>query len=175
MDMKDEPGVRSLAELSGLTEQTIENLRRLTGALRPIYLEDLGLVTALEMLSREAGQAMGLQVEFHKMGPERRLPAAVELAFYRIAQEALNNISRHAQASTASLTFSFLPGEVVLEVSDNGRGFEVPKSPAEFAPSGHFGLLGLYERAELIGASLKIQSTPGQGTHLTVGLPTPEG
>jgi len=174
MDMKDEPSARSLAELSGLTEQTIENLRRLTSALRPIYLEDLGLVTALEMLSREAGQAMRLQIEFHKDGLERRLPAAAELAIYRIAQEALNNVARHAQASAASLTFSFLPGEVVLEVSDNGKGFEVPKSPAEFAPSGHFGLLGLYERAELIGASLKIQSTPGEGTRLSVHLPTPE-
>ncbi len=174
MDMKDETSARSLAELSSLTEQTIENLRRLTGALRPIYLEDLGLVTALQVLAREASQAMDLQVEFHKVGPERRLPAPAELAIYRIAQEGLNNIARHAQASSASLTFSFLPGEVVLEVADNGKGFEVPKSPAEFAPSGHYGLLGLYERAELIGASLKIQSTPGEGTRLSVRLPTLE-
>jgi len=172
MDLTDESGARSLAELSTLTEQTIENLRRLTRALRPIYLEDLGLVTALEMLCREAGDAMGLQVGFRKDGAERRLNPTVELALYRIAQEALSNIARHAQASQASLHFRFAPGEVVLEVTDNGVGFEVPKSPAEFAPAGHFGLLGLHERSELIGAALSLDSAPGKGTRLAVTLPT---
>jgi len=172
MDLSDESSARSLAELSSLTEQTIENLRRLTRALRPIYLEDLGLVTALEVLCREAGESMGLQVSFRKEGAERRLAPSVELALYRIAQEALSNIARHARASQAALQFRFAPDGVVLEISDNGVGFEVPKSPAEFAPGGHFGLLGLYERAELIGAALSIDSAPGQGTRLSVHLPT---
>ncbi len=172
MQIGNQASPESLAELSALTEQTIENLRRLTRALRPIYLEDLGLVTALEMLTREIGQTMDLQIQFQKIGVERRLQPDIELAFYRIAQEALSNIARHAQASAASLEFRFSPDEVVLEVSDNGRGFEVPKSPAEFAPGGHFGLLGLYERAELISATLRIASTPGEGTRLTVSLPS---
>ena len=158
------PAYESLAEIQSLTEQTIQNLRRLTRALRPIYLEDLGLAAALEMLARETDQTNGLKVAFERLGSERRLPEVVELALYRIAQEALSNVVRHAQATQARLKIIFKPQKVVLEVIDNGLGFEVPESPAEFAPKGHFGLLGMYERAELIGAWLEIHSAPGQGT-----------
>ncbi len=94
-----------------------------------------------------------------------------ELALYRMAQEALNNVARHAHASQASPEHIIYAQEVTLQVTDNGKGFEVPKSPAEFAPGGHFGLLGLYERAELIGARLEIHSSPGEGTRITVILP----
>lgn len=161
----------SLTEILSLTEQTIENLRRLTRALRPIYLEDLGLVTALEMLAREVGQASGIAVEFERQGPEKRLEPAAELALYRIAQEALSNIIRHSQATHATLSIRFTAQTVVMQVIDNGKGFDVPKSPAEFAPSGHYGLLGLYERADLIGAALEIQSANGKGTQLEVTMP----
>ncbi len=165
-----DPEASPLNEIAALTEQTIENLRRLTRALRPIYLEDLGLVTALEMLARETGQATETSVEFQRQGTERRLPVNVELALYRMAQEALNNVARHAQAAHASLSISFTPQDITLAVSDDGKGFVVPKSPAEFAPSGHFGLLGLHERAELISADLEIRSSTGQGTCLKVTL-----
>jgi two-component system sensor histidine kinase UhpB len=160
-----------LKEIATLTEQTIENLRRLTRALRPIYLEDLGLVPALEMLARETGQAMGIPVEFHKEGVEKRLDAAVELALYRIAQEALSNIARHAQATHATLSISFLDNSTNVQVMDDGVGFEVPKNPSEYVPSGHYGLLGLHERAELIGATIQIRSSPAKGTCLTVTIP----
>jgi two-component system sensor histidine kinase UhpB len=167
---KDAPEMSELDEVASLTEQTIENLRRLTRALRPIYLEDLGLVPALEMLARETGQAMGIPVEFHRQGMEKRLDPAVELALYRIAQEALNNIARHAQAKHAIMSISFTPASTSMQVEDDGVGFDVPKNPSEYTPSGHFGLLGLHERAELIGAKLQIQSSPGKGTRLTVTL-----
>lgn len=160
----------SLTEVVSLAEQTIENVRRQTRALRPIYLEDLGLVTALEMLAHEASQSANIPVEFQRQGTEKRLNPNVELALYRMAQEALNNVARHAQASQADLKISFTSQDVTLLVSDNGSGFDVPNSPAEFAPSGHFGLLGLHERAELIGADLEIRSSSGQGTCLTVTL-----
>ncbi|MFZ6029223.1 MAG: sensor histidine kinase [Chloroflexota bacterium] len=157
-----------LQEIATLTEQAIENLRRLTRALRPIYLEDLGLVTALEMLAREMGTAANLPVAFQCQGTERRLEPAAELALYRMAQEALSNVVRHAQASHATLHITFTPQTVTVQVVDDGKGFDVPKSPAEFAPGGHYGLLGLYERAELIGARLEIRSTPGTGTQVDI-------
>ena len=160
-----------MKEVLALTEQTIENVRRQTRALRPIYLEDLGLVTALQMLAQETSQSTNMPVEFQRLGTEVRLNANVELALYRIAQESLNNVSRHSEASQAYLSVSFTSQQVSLQVRDNGKGFEVPKSPAEFAPSGHFGLLGLHERAELIGARLEIQSSPGQGCQVTIYLP----
>jgi len=161
----------SLTEVVSLTEQAIENVRRQTRALRPIYLEDLGLVTALEMLAREASQATNIPVEFQRQGTEVRLNPNIELALYRMAQEALNNVGRHAQASQAHLIVSFTSQEVTLHINDDGKGFDVPKSPSEFAPGGHFGLLGLYERAELIGARLEIHSSPGQGSQISVHLP----
>jgi signal transduction histidine kinase len=168
--VKDQNGRQSLKELETLAEQTIENLRRLTRALRPIYLEDLGLVTALEMLARETSQAHQLVVGFQKTGQERRLSREVELSLYRIAQEALNNVVKHSKASDADLKIAFETSEIQMDVADNGNGFVVPNSPTEFAPNGHFGLLGVHERADLIGAQLEIESTLGKGTKLRVKL-----
>ena len=166
--VKTQSGHQALSELETLAEQTIENLRRLTRALRPIYLEDLGLVTALEMLARETSQSNHLEIDFRKHGQEKRLSHEVELALYRIAQEALNNVVRHSQAKRADLQIAFGEKEIELEVSDNGIGFNMPKSPTDFAPNGHFGLLGMRERADLIGARLEVDSAPGKGTRLKV-------
>jgi len=168
--VKDKSARQSLIELETLSEQTIENLRRLTRALRPIYLEDLGLVTALEMLAQETSNNNALSIEFQKKGLERRLAGEVELVLYRIAQEALNNVVRHAKAKHAMLHIVYYDKEVQLEVSDNGIGFQMPNSPTDFAPSGHFGLLGMHERAQLIGAWLELESTLGEGTRLKVRL-----
>jgi signal transduction histidine kinase len=170
-NMPDQDSQQSLQELEIIAEQTIENLRRTTRALRPIYLEDLGLVTALEMLAKETESVSGVKISFRKEGIERRLPAPVELALYRMAQEALNNVARHAQATQAELGIHFYDEGIKMQIGDNGIGFETPNTPADFAPSGHFGLLGMYERADLIGARLVIHSTPGKGTQLTVQLP----
>jgi len=167
----DDASQKTLQELETIAEQTIENLRRTTRALRPIYLEDLGLVAALEMLTRESESVSGVKTTFQKQGNEKRLAAPVELALYRMAQEALSNVSRHAQASQASLSIRYQSEAIELEISDNGVGFQAPTTPADFAPSGHFGLLGMYERADLIGAKLNIQSTPGKRTRLTIQLP----
>ena len=165
-------GDASLEEIHRLTENTIQGVRRLTRALRPLYLEDLGLVAALEMLARETERSGDLQVTFWQTGPSKRLFPEAELALYRIAQEALSNVIRHARARQVELTLRFEPRQVVLVVQDDGRGFEPPDSPAEFALGGHFGLLGIHERAELMGARLEIQSAPGKGTRLIVTLPS---
>ena len=168
--VKDQNGRQSLKELETLAEQTVDNLRRLTRALRPIYLEDLGLVTALEMLAREIMQNNQLVVDFQKTGSERRLAREVELSLYRIAQEALTNVVKHSKAAHADLTIEFDTSEISLVVTDNGNGFIAPNSPTEFAPNGHFGLLGIHERADLIGARLEIESALGKGTRLKVRL-----
>ncbi len=166
--VKDQNGKRSLQELEGLAEETIENLRRIIRALRPIYLEDLGLVTALEML---ASESKTLQVDFYHTGHEQRLERDIELALYRIAQEVLSNVVRHAKASHAILNINFSEHEICLEISDDGSGFVVPQSPTDFATSGHFGLLGMRERSELIGGRLEVKSEAGVGTQVSVRLP----
>jgi two-component system sensor histidine kinase UhpB len=170
----DSASNEQLQEIQDMTDQTIQDLRRITRDLRPLYLEDLGLVATLEMLARETSNTIGFPIGFQSTGKEIRLTPEVELTLYRMAQEGLSNISRHAQASRASVVIHFSPQTITLSVSDDGIGFIVPESPAEFAPSGHYGLLGLHERAELIGAHLKIQSVTGQGTQLAVTLPSPD-
>jgi signal transduction histidine kinase len=162
----------ALDEMQQLADSTIEDLRRTMRALRPIYLEDLGLVPALKMLAGEASHS-GLTVEFRASGRIERLGAPAELALYRIAQEALTNVQRHARASHAELALVFDPGLAQLELNDDGIGFTPPSSPGAFAAQGHFGLLGMRERADLIGARLEILSSPGHGTTVRVGLPLP--
>jgi signal transduction histidine kinase len=169
--LDNHPAAAKLQEVQQLTGQTIEDVRRFVRALRPIYLEDLGLKPALEMLVRDTAQALEIPVRFAGSGRDRRLAPEVELAFYRIAQEALNNVARHAEASTATVRLDFAPDNVQLLIEDNGRGFVLPESPAAMAARGHFGLLGIYERAELIGAHLDIESGPAAGSRLWVTLP----
>lgn len=166
-----QPRANELDEIATLTEQTIENLRRLTKALRPVYLEDLGLTPALEMLARETGETSDVKIEFHRLGVEKRLDAPVELALYRITQEALSNVSRHASATQVSIAINFSDDSVTLQVADDGVGFNVPKNIASYASNSHYGLLGMHERAELIGARLEIHSSPRDGTQLIVTLP----
>jgi signal transduction histidine kinase len=166
----DKPTDEILADIQTLLDQTMTELRRFTRALRPIYLEDLGLVTALETLAREVSQTAALPVEFRKSGPEHRLASEVELALYRLAQEALNNATRHSQAAHIILSITFSLEKVTLAVSDDGHGFAVPENPAEFVSGGHFGLLGMHERAELIGGILEIHSEPGKGTRVAISL-----
>lgn len=166
-----ENGVQ-LKEIQIMADQAINDLRRITRDLRPLYLEDLGLVPSLEMLARETSLSVNIPVDFQSLGIERRFSAEVELTLYRMAQEGLNNVARHAKASKASISINFNPHTTILTISDDGQGFILPESPAEFAPSGHFGLLGLQERADLIGAKLRIVSAPGQGTQLVITLPS---
>lgn len=168
MDWEGHPVAIALSALENVAEQTIENLRRMISALRPIYLEDLGLVAAINMLATETAQKLHAPVDFSRQGKERRLEAPVELALYRIVQEALGNITRHSGATHASMQIAFLQDCVQIVVEDNGKGFIVPRSPSEFAPGGHFGLLGMFERVDLIGGEIQVVSSPGQGTQLTV-------
>jgi signal transduction histidine kinase len=171
MALDGHPALEQLTEMQGMVAQMIDDLRRLTRDLRPIYLEDLGLVPALDMLARDTSTILKIPVNFQIPGSERRLQPEVELALYRIAQEALSNVVRHAHASHAKVHLEFTEQVITLTITDDGCGFEVPESPAEMAPVGHFGLLGMQERAVLVGARLTIGSAPGQGTHVDVILP----
>ncbi len=171
MSAQDEANGQRLATMQQMAEQIVVDLRRVTRDLRPIYLEDLGLIPALEMLAQDMGRTLELAISFETVGQQRRLLPNVELALYRIAQEGLNNIAKHAQAKKVEIILAFAAGEVCLTARDDGVGFTVPESPAEMAPAGHFGLLGIQERAEAIGARLRLQSAVGIGTELAVCLP----
>jgi signal transduction histidine kinase len=153
--------------------QIIDDIRRFSRDLRPTYLEDLGFIPALEMLTRQADEEGPLSVHLAVVGQVRRLPPDLELACYRIAQEALNNVAQHAAAAQAWLEVHFEERQVVLSIRDDGEGFETPDLPDTLAEQGHFGLVGVRERALLHGGQWAIRSEPGHGTVVTVQLPYP--
>jgi len=158
----------SLSELRSLVQQAMTNLRRMIRGLRPIYLEDLGVVASLEMLVQEMGQTANIPIAYKVRGQERVMDAQKAMSVYRIVQESLNNVIRHAEAKHAWVELDFTDSEIFVQIRDDGKGFIVPASSAEFPEKGHFGLLGLQERAEIINAELKILSAPGQGTIITL-------
>jgi two-component system sensor histidine kinase UhpB len=139
--------------------------------LRPIYLDDLGLLAALEILARETEPAAGVSVSFQTDGLPVRLTPEREIAIFRIAQEALSNVTRHAQARHVDMGVEFGEGRLTITIRDNGKGFSRPPAPADLASAGHYGLLGMQERAELIGAALQIESSPGNGTKVVLVVP----
>jgi signal transduction histidine kinase len=166
-----ERATKRLIETETMLIETLEGVRRFSRDLRPIYLEDLGFIPALEMLAREADQREELSIYFTRSGKVRRLEPDVELAAYRIVQEALNNTIQHAQAAHAWVEVHFDDEHLVLSVRDDGQGFEAPDLPDVLARRGHFGLMGIQERVLLYGGQLTIRSAPGEGTEVTVRVP----
>ena len=161
-----------LNELRAMTTEIVQEVRRFSRNLRPLYLEDLGLIPALEMLTRDANSADGsLTTSFKVQGTLTRLKPEREIALYRIVQEGLNNVAAHANASRADVMVTFFKSEVAVTMADDGAGFVIPDRPGELAEAGHYGLLGMRERAELADGWLSIESQPGQGTTIEVHLP----
>jgi signal transduction histidine kinase len=172
--LKDDPEAAELiSETRAMIMQTLDDLRRVVRALRPVYLEELGLVPALQMLARDLDPDHHLSIVFEKTGSPQRLTPDNEIALYRIAQEALNNAWRHSEASHIWLTVQFEASHITMSVRDNGQGFTAPRHAIELTEGGqgHFGIMGMYERASLIGAYLHIQSEPGKGTTVTISAP----
>ena len=161
---------KTLDQVVNMADQSMKNLSRLVQGLRPIYIEDLGLATALAMQSTQNMHPDGVAIHFIQEGVERRLKPDIEMAMYRMAQEALSNVVRHSKAKNAWISLYFRPDSVILEIRDDGLGFDLPVDPIHYARMGHYGLLGLYERSELIGARLTIRSTPDEGTHIIIRL-----
>lgn len=163
-----------LGEVRELITGALESVRRVIHDLRPIYLEDMGLLSALDMLASDVSQSTDAPpVKLDVAGTPRRLPADLELAVYRIVQEALANVVRHAGATTAQMRVEFGDEGLTLTVEDNGVGFAVPDTPHPLARDGHFGLMGMRERALRLGGHLSLRSQPGEGTTVVVYLPYP--
>jgi len=156
---KQDEAVENLAELRNMAREAMTDMRLLIFELHPPRLEEEGLAVALQGRLASVETRTGLQTELHVEG-ERRLPISVEEELYWIAQEALNNVVKHAQAKKVTVGLQFDEKSVCLEVRDDGIGFE----PAEARQSGGMGLRGMGERAERINGKLEVESAPGQGT-----------
>lgn len=162
---------RLLAEARHMIAALITEVRRVIRALRPIYLEDFGLISAIEMLSRDLQSGSGVRVVFSADDDLGRLTPEREIAVYRIVQEAFSNVARHAQAQTVRIRAAGEPGMFVVRIQDDGRGFDLPANVTDLARAGHYGLMGMRERAELIGASLVMASLPSHGTTFELRVP----
>jgi signal transduction histidine kinase len=153
-----------------LTTDALQSVRRFSQDLRPPVLDDLGFVAAVRGLTRSLEEA-GVETELRMSGAPYRLSAEEELVLFRIAQESLNNIRRHADASEAKVIVSFGQKNVRVVIEDDGRGFDAPDKFVDLMASGRLGLIGMHERARILGGTLRIDSEPGKGTRVTVDAP----
>ncbi|HEX5863392.1 MAG TPA: PAS domain S-box protein [Casimicrobiaceae bacterium] len=156
-----------LARMETLLNETVAATRRIAADLRPLMLDDLGLVPAVEWLVESFTQRSGIPCELAVSDQELELPRAHATAVFRIVQESLANVGKHAQASRVKVAIERNGSELTLSIRDDGAGFSLqnPRKPNSY------GLLGLRERASLLGGKASIASAPGEGTHVEVRLP----
>jgi signal transduction histidine kinase len=172
--MDDQPAqsTKWIEELDLLVRGALADVRRMSNDLRPFVLEDLGLRAALEYLTEEVQLELeAVQIHTEIVGSERRLPPELELTVFRIVQEALTNVRKHARnASRVNVTLYYEDWGVLVTVEDDGPGFEAADA-ADRIRKGHLGLAGMAERAQLFDGGLEVTSSPGRGTTVQLRLP----
>ncbi len=164
----DHPAAEALAELREHVVRALQDVRRLAVELRPAVLDDFGLAPALERLTDSFSEQTGIRIDFHSALGETRLPAEVETALYRVVQESLTNIVKHADAKNVSVSLSRRESGVAAVIEDDGVGFDVRDVREE-----GIGLLGMRERLALIGGRLEIESRKGAGSTIVAEVPLP--
>lgn len=162
-----------LESIRELTTDALQSVRRFSQDLRPPVLDDLGFVAAVRGLAKSLEEA-GVEVTVHVSGRPVRLSAEEELVLFRIAQESLNNVRRHAHASEATVMVSFNKKNVQVSIEDDGDGFDARDEFVDLVASGKLGLVGMHERARILGGTLRIDSEPGRGTRVLVDAPVHE-
>ncbi len=163
-----------LRRMKAMAGRVLDSIHRLIFDLRPSMLDDLGLVSALRWSAESHLEPLGMDLAFDVLGPERRLTPEIETALFRIGQEAISNIRRHAEAESVGITVEFGEGLVCLQIEDDGKGFDPDAGVRSPDGARGLGLLGMKERAALLDGTLTIDSVPGKGTRVTVKVPVPE-
>ncbi len=159
-----------LATVESTIDKSLKELRRVLTGLRPPALDELGLKHALRQ-SLEELKADGLDCRFSEVGTPVRLPSSMEITVYRAVQEALTNIRKHANATKVNVRLQFQTDKLLVEVRDNGRGFDLSQTLDSAISVGHIGLLGMKQRAEMLGGDIKIRTDEGTGTSIILSLP----
>ena len=169
------PAAKTLAprlkESLGVIDRVLEQVHDISLNLRPSILDDLGLEPALRWFTKRQAALIGLKVRFHADALEQRLDPMIEIECFRVAQGALTNAVRHAQAKTLSVELRKEAGQLHLRVRDNGIGFDVRAAWEEAVRGATLGLLSMEERAALAGGGLELKSNPGKGTEVHVWFP----
>ena len=165
----------NLRSLQAVLQKQISELRAFSSELRPPTLVPLGLEKAIRSHAETfAAKNPDIEIRLQLAHDGQRLPETVRLALFRIYQEAVNNVVRHAQAKHVCVRFELDNGSARLEIEDDGRGFTLPNDWVAMARKGHLGLVGVQERAEAAGGTVTIQSAPNKGTLLRVVIPREE-
>ncbi|KTB48257.1 PAS domain S-box [Dehalogenimonas alkenigignens] len=162
---------QKMEDLRVQTVEALESTRRIAQDLRPRILDDLGLIAALEWMADNLIKKHGIEAKVIIVGREQALSSEVQLLLFRIAQEALNNVRKHSDASQVEITVTFGEEKTVVSIADNGKGFSVPLRISDLAAGGKLGLAGMQERAQLIGGHVDLKSDPGHGAVVTVEVP----
>jgi signal transduction histidine kinase len=160
-----------LEEIKSLLARTSKEVHELIYNLRPSLLDDLGLPAALRSCARNTFEGSGVEVHVEVAGQEKRLPPQVEIAVFRIVQEAIANIARHSRAESAYISLEFKDESIVIQVEDDGIGFDLTQVSTSGSGKECVGLLGMKERAELLGGTLTIDTKPGRGTRVAMEIP----
>jgi len=164
--------VKGLREINQELDRAITEVQRISSNLRPSVLDDFGLVTALRMLCKDFEKVHGVATTFREGSPPRPdVDGNLEIALYRIAQEALANTARHAHARSAALALEASESAVTLTVSDDGSGFNDADAARARAEGHGMGLMSMRERSELLGGTFQVESAAGTGTSITVTIP----
>ena len=160
-----------LKDLQAQLNRGVQSVHRFVQNLRPSLLDDLGLIPAMRSLAKGLQESDGIGTDLKVLGAERRFSPEVESLLFRIVQEALSNVRRHAQASEAQVVVEFTEDRTKVTISDNGRGFELSGGLDALPRSGKLGLAGMQERARLLGGSLDVKSEPSKGATIVVEAP----
>jgi signal transduction histidine kinase len=158
------PAAEEIEELAELVQASIQDIRRLIHDLRPAVLDELGLVPALREYVARYQEEQGLEVALVLPEGDERIPASLETTLFRIVQEALANVAKHAQARRVEISLTRDREGVTLRIADDGQGFD-PEAPR---PGTHLGLWSMRERVEQLGGRFEVESAPGRGTKLTI-------
>ncbi len=160
-----------MLRMQRLITDTIQHLRDFVQALRPTYLDELGLTAALRTLIKKTRERNDILLEFEILGEEKRLDETIELALYRIVQSSVSNMVQHSDASSGQVVVDFRPNNaLILTIEDDGHGFEL-FDEMQLVKERHFGLIGMRERAELIGADYHLHTTVDEGVQIVVSVP----
>ncbi|TVY09326.1 sensor histidine kinase [Paenibacillus cremeus] len=163
-----------LSDLKGQVRGGIEEVRKIIFNLRPMALDDLGLVPTLRKFVQDYEEKTKIRTKFEVIGKEMRLPSGMEVAVYRLVQEAFSNVMKHANASHVALELTFQQQMVKATITDNGGGFIVDNIDKKIGQGSHYGLMGMRERVELLEGRMELQSTVGAGTKLSMVIPVKE-
>ena len=164
-----------LKEARHQISSALQEVRQFSQDLRPSIIDDLGLLPAVQWLVKQMKEEHKINTELTVLGMEQRFSPEVELILFRIIQEALRNIYRHAQASRAEVVIDFKETELQMTISDNGIGFQLPKTVSDLSRSGKLGLVGMQERVSLLNGDMTVKAEPGKGTIVVVKAPYKSG